>query len=212
MTLPPAPDPADLQPSLELWHGGRSFVRCHDSSFGASEFNPRRDVSLRFRPFTSRGRTVPTIYGAEAITGALSETLLHLVPPTGADRRLRQSRLVAHVISTLAPRRDLQLVDLRDDALVELGLTRAGLIESPPDAYSETAAWASAFFHCPPKPDGLLWNSRLEPATLALVLFARGRVDRHELVVVDPPEPLAVGRGLERVYEAAERLDLTIVM
>lgn len=167
---------------------------------------------MRFRPFTSRGRTVPTIYGSEAITGALSETLLHLVPTSGPDRRLRQSSLVAHVISTLAPRRDLKLVDLRNEALDRLGLTRAALIESPAAAYPETAAWASAFFDCAAAPDGLVWNSRQEPQTDAFVLFARGRVDRRELEVVDPPQPLAVGRGLDRAYEAAERLNLTIIM
>jgi RES domain-containing protein len=116
------------------------------------------------------------------------------------------------MISTLAARRDLRLVDLRDDKLAALGLTRAGLIESPPEAYPETAAWASAFFHSGVAPDGLVWNSRQELETLAFVLFARGRVDRRALRVVDPPEPLAVGTGLERVFEAAERLDLTIVI
>jgi len=210
--LPPPPDPVDLRPRLYLWKRGQTFVRCHDSSFGASEFNSRHDINMRFRPFTSRGRTVPTIYGSEATTGALSETLLHLVPTTGPDRRLRQSSLVAHVISTLAPRRDLHLVDLRDDALNDLDLTRAALVESPAGAYPETAAWASALFHCPAKPDGLVWNSRQEPETVALVLFARGRVDRRDLEVVDPPEPLALGRGLDRVYGVAERLDLTIIM
>jgi hypothetical protein len=195
-----------------MWKRGQRFIRCHDSSFGASEFNPRRDISMRFRPFTSRGRTVPTIYGSETIAGALSETLLHLVPTTGPDRRLRQSGLLAHVISTLAPRRDLQLVDLRDEALDELGLTRMALVESPAGAYPETAAWASALFHCPAEPDGLAWNSRQEPQTVAFVLFARGRVDRRDLEVVNPPEPLAVGRGLDRVHDIAERLDLTIVM
>ena len=187
-------------------------MRCHDSSFGASEFNPRRDISMRFRPFTSRGRTVPTIYGSEEFTGALSETLLHLVPARGEDRRLRQSRLTPFVASTLAPRRDLRLIDLRDVNLRELRLTRSGLIESPPEAYPETAQWASALFHCTAEPDGLVWNSRQKPQVLAFVLFGRGRVERRELDVVDPPEPLAVGRGLTRVYEAAERLDLTIIM
>lgn len=212
MYLPQAPDPADLQPPLYVWDTERKFVRCHNSEFGASEFNPRRNVSMRFRPFSSRGRTVPTIYGSAEITGALSETLLHLVPATGPDRRLRQSKLVPFVISTLAPRRDLQLVDLRDEALDELGLTRAALIESPAEAYPETASWASALFHCSAEPDGLVWNSRQEPQTVAVVLFARGRVQRRDLRVVDPPEPLAVGRGLDRVYDTAERLDLTIII
>jgi RES domain len=167
---------------------------------------------MRFRPFTSRGRTVPTIYGSQAITGALSETLFHLVPPGGPDRRVSQSKLMSFMISTLAPQRDLQLVDLRDDALEDLGLTRAGLIDSPAEAYPETATWASAFFHSRAQPDGLIWNARQKPETLAFVLFGRGRVGRRELDVVRPPEPLAVGPGLDLVYEAAEELDLTIVM
>ncbi|MGH3002913.1 MAG: RES family NAD+ phosphorylase [Gaiellaceae bacterium] len=212
MYLPPPLNPADLRPLLYAWKRGDPFLRCHDSSFGASEFNPRRDVSMRFRPFSSRGRTVPTLYGSATISGALSETLLHLVPATGHDRRLRQSKLVAHVISTLASRRDLQLVDLRDEALDDLGMARAGLIESPPAAYPETAAWASAFFHCRSRPDGLVWNSRQERESLAFVLFARGRVDRRDLDVVVPPEPLALGDGLDRVYEVAEQLDLTIII
>jgi hypothetical protein len=62
------------------------------------------------------------------------------------------------------------------------------------------------------QPDGLAWSSRQEPQSLAFVLFARGRVDRVDLDVVDPPEPLALGRGLDRVYELAEQLDLIIII
>jgi hypothetical protein len=37
------------------------------------------------------------------------------------------------------------------------------------------------------------------------------RVRRQRLRIVEPPLPLAVGRGLERVLELAEQADITIV-
>lgn len=195
---------------MVVWAAGRGFVRCHDSSFGANEFNPRSDVSMRFRPFTSRGRTVPTIYGSASIAGALSETLLHLVPVTGGDRRLPHGKLLGHVLSTLAARRDLRLIDLRDPGLPPLGLSRSALIESPVAAYPETARWASSFFHCAALPDGLVWNARQSRDDLAVVLFARGRVERSQLRVVQAPEPLYIGVGLERVSQAAYGLGITV--
>jgi hypothetical protein len=191
---------------------GSRFIRCHDSSYGANEFNPRRDVSQRFRPFVARGRTVPTLYGSDELIGALSETLFHMIPPEGHSRRVRASRLLAWLSSTLAPRRDLRLVDLRDDVLDDhpLGLTRADLIESPATVYPETAEWASAFFHTRAKPDGLVWNARQDRDKLAFVLFARGRVARSDLRIVDPPISLFT-TGFERVLEAAEQAGITIV-
>ncbi len=192
---------------------GRDNARCHDSSYGATEFNPHREISQRFRPFTSRGRTVPTLYGATELIGALSETLFHLVPPEGEDRCVRQSRLMEWMLSTLAPRRDLALVDLRDVALPTLGfgLTREALIDSPDLSYPATARWASAFFHSSAKPDGLVWNARQDRKAEAMILFARGRVARHDLEVVQPPMPLYGSPGFDRVLEAAESAGITIV-
>lgn len=211
--LPPAPDPSLIEdPQIFVLDQGARFVRCHDSSYGANEFNPRRDISQRFRPFSSRGRTVPTLYGSDELIGALSETLFHMLPPTGTSRRIRASRLLAWMSSTLSPRRDLRLIDLRDQALEDhpFGLTRADLIDSPATAYPETAEWAATYFHAATEPDGLAWNARQDRATLAFILFARGRVARSDLKVVDPPLSLFTS-GFERVIEAAEGAGITIV-
>jgi hypothetical protein len=211
--LPPAPDPDSItDPAIFVLRQGSSFVRCHDSSYGANEFNPRRDISQRFRPFVARGRTVPTLYGSDELIGALSETLFHLLPPEGPSRRIRASRLLAWLSSTLAPRRDLRLVDLRDEALEDhpLGLTRADLIDSPATAYPETAEWASAYFHAKVEPDGLVWNARQDRNKLAFVLFARGRVARSDLAIVEAPLSLFT-TGFERVLEVAEEAGITIV-
>jgi hypothetical protein len=160
----------------------------------------------------SRGRTVPTLYGSNELIGALSETLFHMIPPQGSSRRVRASRLLAWLSSTLAPRRDLRLVDLRDEALDDhpLGLTRADLIDSPATVYPETADWASAYFHSTAEPDGLAWNARQDRDKLAFVLFGRGRVARSDLRIVDPPLSLFT-TGFERVLEAADEVGITIV-
>src|SRR5712691_12060591 len=149
LRLPHPPAPSDLQDlPIRTWRGGETFARCHDSSYGATEFNPRREISQRFRPFASLGRTVPTLYGANKLIGALSETLFHLVPPDGEARRVRQSRLMEWMLSTLAPRRDLALVDLRDIALptIGFGLTREALLDSPAISYPATARWAADYY------------------------------------------------------------------
>ena len=209
--LPAPPDPSTLVPAVLVWRAGTALVRCHRSTYGATELNTRSDVSQRFRPFAAGGRTVPTLSGSELLAGALSETLFHDVPVTGPARRIRISRLLEWLGSTIAPRRDLRLADLRDASLGALGLTREHLIESPALAYPETAEWARALFHSPAAADGLVWNARQRREKLAMILFGRGRVARSDLEVVEPPLPLAIGRGLELVLEAAERAGITIV-
>lgn len=206
-----APPPAaELEPDIYLWPRGDEVVRCHNGSYGATEFNPHPKISQRFRPFTARRRTVPTLYGAESIEGALSETLFHAVPVDGPDRTVGLSKLVAWQISRLTPIRDLRLADLRDESLPKLDLSRAELIESPATSYPQTAKWASAFFHCPQEPDGLVWNSRQAKEELSLVLFSRGRVARTDLGIAKSPVPMAVGQGAAMVYAAGEKLKITI--
>lgn len=201
--------PGPLRPKVFIWKAGVEIVRCHHSAYGATEFNPKR-ISQRFRPFTSRRRTVPTLYGSESIKGALSETLFHAVPVDGPDRSVRLSRLVAWQVSRLAALRNLRLIDLRDPALADLETTREDLIESPADSYPVTAEWADTLFHDALEPDGLVWNSRQAKDQLALILFERGRVARADMDVVKEPMPLAVGRGLDLAYEAAEELEITL--
>lgn len=187
-------------------------MRCHDTTYGSTEFNPEPKISQRFRPFVSRGRTVPTLYASMTLDGALSETLFHLVPVEGPDRSVRLSRFTGWAISHLEPKRELRLVDLTDDRLTDLELTRQEMIESPASVYPETARWAQAFFDCPLKPDGLIWNSRQSQGSLAAVLFARGRVTRRDdLAVKASPELMDSGRGADLVEAAAERMEVLLV-
>jgi hypothetical protein len=201
-----------MKPAAHVLPAGEELVRCHDTFFGSTEFNPDPKISQRFRPFTAQRRTVPTLYAATTFEGALSETLFHAVPVDGPDRSVRLSRFATWCNSRLRPKRDLLLADLTDAKLPALGITRDELIGSPATSYPETARWAKALFECDLEPDGLVWNSRLVPSSLAVVLFGRGRVSRMEdLESVGPLTPMSNGRGAEMLEAAAERMGILLV-
>jgi hypothetical protein len=184
-------------------------VRCHDARFGASEFN-RTASEGRFRPVRVRGRIVPTVYGAQDDRGAIAESVFRPVPVGAAVKRVRRARLAPIMISTLACTRTLRLASLHGNGPRRLGASRAQLIDSEADQYPALTAWGQALHDCRAAPDGIIWRSRHYDDSYSFVLFG-DRVRRHELRIVEPPLPLAAGRGLELVMELAEQADITIV-
>ncbi len=151
-----------------------------------------------------------TIYGAQDDAGAVAEYVFRPVPIGAAVRQVGRARLVPIMISTLASSRTLRLASLHGNGLPRAGATRAQLIDSEADQYAALAAWGQALHDCPATPDGIIWRSRHYDDSYTFMLFG-DRVRRHDLQVVEPPLPLAVGRGLERVMELAEQADITII-
>ena len=184
-------------------------MRCHDVRFGATEFNATASPG-RFRPVRRRGRIVGTLYGAQDDAGAVSEIAFHDVP-LGVDHALiRLSAVTSMVLSAVSPRRLLRLASLHGHGLRRVGASRAQLIESEADRYEALAAWGQALHDCPSQPDGLVWRSRHYDDAYSVVLFG-DRVGRRELEVAEPPLPLAVGRGRERLFALAERAGITLI-
>ena len=107
---------------------------------GATEFNAS-NVSRRFRPVIRSGIVVPTLYGADHVHGALSETVFHDVPIRGNGRRILRKALLPMMRLTVIPKRDLPLVWLHGASLRRLRVTHGELIESSSSQYSRTAAW-----------------------------------------------------------------------
>lgn len=206
---PPASSP---NPLFETWESRKVFFRCHNIRFGATEFNPGMGKG-RFHPFLGLGgrrRRVPTLYAADSLAGALSETIFHNLPVRGPDKAIRRSLLLPMVVSGLIVNRDLALVQLYGYGLRRLEVSRAELIESEADQYGQTAAWAQALHAHDKKPDGLVWVSRQYDASLALVLFG-DRVSRGRLEVVEAPLPLYLGPGFDEVQKAADAAGITIL-
>jgi hypothetical protein len=207
--VPKPPEPSALNPLIHEWEAGRTIVRCHDTRFGATEFN-RTASEGRFRPVRISSLIVGTAYGAQDDAGAIAESVFRPVPVGTAVRQVGRARLVPVMVSTLAAGRPLRLASLHGNGLRRVGASRAQLIDSEAVEYTALAAWGQALHDCPAAPDGIVWRSRHYDDSYTFVLFG-DRVRRHELQIVEPPLPLAVGRGLERVMELAEQADIAIV-
>lgn len=153
---------------------------------------------------------IPTLYGADDVAGALSESIFHNVPARGPGKRIRRSALDPVRLSSLVARRDLVLANLSGPGLSRIGVRRSELIDSPASAYAETARWAEAIHRDAPV-DGLLWVSRQNDRALAVVLFG-DRVPTSDLAIEVDSVPLHYGPGWQSVLEAAEEADITVVL
>jgi hypothetical protein len=205
------PPPDDLPtPNVEIWPAGKPIIRVHNVKFGATEFNPGFGEG-RFHPLNETGgKTVATLYGSNTLDGALSETVFHDVPVSGALKLIRQSKLVPMLATTISPLRDLTLIQLRGFGLKKLGVTRIDLIDSDANQYGTTRRWAAAL-RLRSAADGLTWMSRQHDASEALVLFG-DRVERSAFEVSDPPRSLyPPSPGWLEVLRAAESAGITIV-
>lgn len=211
MPLPAPPEPQALEPLISVWSAGRPLVRIHHRRFGPTSFNPNGGRG-RFHPFPGAdGLPVPTLYAADSLDGALSETAFRAVPVRGPARRLAASRLTSLRLSVLRPDRDLRLAALHGHGLRRLGVTREELIGTESADYPATVAWAAALHAAPIGLDGLEWVSRQHDTSRAVVLFG----DRIEPGALDPrrgPIELDRGPGWEAVLRAAEQAGILIVL
>jgi len=205
------PDPEEREPLVHGWPKGERIHRCHDVRFGATEFNPGLGGG-RFHPlYAAGGGKVPTLYGANTVAGALSETLFHHVPVRGAHRAIRRGTLFTLLLSTLAPRRELRLAQLHGYGLRRLEVSRKELIDSEAVQYPATRGWGEALHRSPLELDGIIWVSRQHDTSFACVLFG-DRVDRSDLDVVEPPMPLVWGPGFDQVQRAAEASGIAVLL
>ena len=205
--LPEPPPAATFDPATTTWSAGRRLYRVHDVA-PANAFNPGHGRG-RFHPVRDgRGESIPTLYAADEIDGALSETVFRGV--RGSGGRLHRADLESLYLSRLVLEVDLRLVDLTGLALRRLGLTRGQLLEAPERLYRATARWAEALHEADPNAHGLQWVSRQCDTARAGVLFG-DRVDPSRLRPEGPAEPLRAGTGFRRVCDAAGRANIVVV-
>lgn len=217
-----------------VWASNRPLVRVHDSAWGAGE--PHRGPEgmtglvwprsrfAHFRP-APRRRWVGTIYGGEDAVAALSETVFRTVPAAAGEERrpgkVLARHYLAHLISTVAPTRDLSLIDLTPPGLEALDLTEGAVVTAPASTYPAITELARQLYAQAAPADGLVWRSRQRRDRLAVALwFAAGPraaatrgagLVRADLRVVQPPEPLLAGNGMRRLLAVANDLGITVV-
>lgn len=203
----------DLRITLHALEVGTVLHRVHLNQYGPAQFNPGVAGNARFSPIRNqRGDPIPTLYAGTTLQCALMETVFHDVPYSGALKTVNRSKLVDQVHSTVTLARQLQLVDLSTIALRKLGVQRNQLIDTEKDQYPNTRRWAEAIHAQCLEAQGLMWVSRQDDQSRAVVLFG----DRVPTGALKP-----AGHGLsllehtatyEQVLALADRIDVCIVM
>jgi hypothetical protein len=176
--------------------------------FSAGDANRRG----RFHPFNPgrKRSSLPVLYGADSLAGALAETVFHDVPPRGT-KIVDAGTFVHHLGQQIIANRALLLADLTGPGLIRLGVRRAELLEGGPRSYPQTAPWAKAIHDGGTRVDGMMWVSRLYDIGRSIVLFS-DRVAKDELTLVpgQPPLVLATGAGLDAVGTLADQMAITL--
>jgi hypothetical protein len=181
----------------------------HSSSYGAAQFNSSNRSDARFSPIERPdGTTIPVLYGASTLAGAMMETVFHDVPtpPGGYILDIDALREQNLVVSRMRPKRRLQAVDLSAKGLKRLGLHRTDLVDTPVAAYPRTREWA-AWLHAATPAKGLLWTSRQDDTARAVALFGDRLAESAFKVEVDC-ETLCQDEHLDALLELAEHIGI----
>lgn len=135
------------------WERGATRHRAAPIRHAGSVFTPAGMGNGRFSPLADR----PHTYVAEQRSAALLESVLH--EANGPNPRIYRAQLEAVELVKLRFRREVRLVDLRDDALSDHGLVPAELTDALPLHYACTRAVAERIV-ATKGTDGFVWTSR----------------------------------------------------
>lgn len=224
----PVPDPSQVdlrRLTSTVLPSGTPLRRGHRSRHDPADPVPATDGLPDARRMT-RFAPVPGAahaYVARREIAALLESTLHDV--VAGYPRIRWPQLVGWSLSHVTLRRDVRLIDLRDEALAALGLERRQLVATDPGHYPCTRVWAERLHgrHVGGQPTaGLLWHSRqaeihadqgIRPILADVLVGEQAEVavlwpagPGPWLTVVGGPWPLDTGRGLELVRDVANLL------
>ncbi|TFZ49835.1 RES domain-containing protein [Serratia proteamaculans] len=201
----------ELQVNFSTWPSGQNIYRIHSICYTAIQFNPGTRGNARFSPvYDSRKQRVPTLYGGINTGVAVMETLFHDLPEhtDGVAYDMGNLRGMAH--SVIAPKVDLNLVDLNPKTMKKMGVNRAQLLDSTADQYIYTQEYATAIHAAHPAAHGLKWSSR-QHGDSALMLFG-DRVHPDQLAVISESEVIIdSNRVLDAIDEEADQLGVVLL-
>ena len=114
---------------------------------GVVRFNDRDRGNARFSPIRDRAaKIIPTLYAGVRYNCALMEAVFHDVPVGGGPTTIDPAKLDSFVCSKVETLRELFLIDLTSMGLRHFGLKNTDLIDSDPNTYPLTRAWAEALY------------------------------------------------------------------
>ena len=201
--------PKYVHPLITTWRAGRGLYRVHPVGYEPNQFNPgQAGRPGRFHPIRDTyGDLIPTLYAADRIDGALSETVFHNVVASGV---LFRAELATRNLTRIELRRDIKIADLSGHGLRRLGLDRMQLLEPGAQSYADTAKWAEAIHRSDASIEGIIWVSRQFDRAKALLAYG-DRLKTDDITVIGAPERLDQGKGYRRAQQAASAAGITII-
>ncbi len=196
---------------LTPWGAGTTMYRVHETIYAVDEFNPSSKGNARFSPILDpSGNVIPTLYAATTPRGALMESVFRDVPYRAGFKHVDRKRLEGRACSTLLFQTNFQLVDLSKVALRGLGIPPRRLIDTTKAHYPVTRSWAEQVYAVHAKAQGLLWSSRQDDRSLAVVLFG-SRVQASDLLDGKFSRPL-IRNGVPEDFVVELATDLRVLL
>lgn len=159
--MPPSPFTAE---QLVL-PAGKELYRVHSTNRQGTAFNDGHGNPTRFAFFGTP--VVPIMHAAETERAAITETLLHDIPPTGGTLRVTDYERTA--LAGLVTRRELRLASFLGLGLRALGVNATDVTVTDAARYPETVRWADAAHRA--GFDGVAYMSRLCNSDQAYAFF-----------------------------------------
>jgi hypothetical protein len=185
--------------------------RVHKTAYAVDQFNPSPKGNARFSPIHDpSGSVIPTLYAATTPRGALMESIFRDVPYRAGFKNVATKRLEGKVCSTLRFRTNFHLLDLSKVALRGIGIQPRQLIDTSKAHYPVTRAWAEQVYAAHPHVQGLLWSSRQDDRSLAVVLFG-SRVQSSDIVDGNLSRPL-IKKGVSVDFVLQLATDLKVLL
>lgn len=153
----------DLPVGAVLW-------RIHAASLAGDTFNPGFGFS-RFAPIGPKTKRVPTVYAADGFEAAVYETTFHDLEPAQPFKTYPLGKLADVRCSVLRVANPLALSSFLTPDLMKLGIARSQLIDTPAREFPDTRRWSAALHRKDPATQGMLWESRPYPSSLAIMFF-----------------------------------------
>ena len=193
----------DLAVGAILW-------RIHAESLAGDTFNPGFGFS-RFAPIGPMRKRVPTAYAAEEFEAAVYETIFHDLDPAQHFKTYPLSKLADVRCSVLRVAAPLVLRSFLAPDLMKLGVARNQLIDTLSREFPDTRRWSAALHRKDTVTEGMVWESRAYPSSLAMMFFG-DRVPPGALSVVNTVRIDADPSLAMRFKALADRSGITLTV
>jgi hypothetical protein len=154
-------------------------------------------------------RCCTPLYAADAIDGALMETVFHEAATPSAGAYLRRSEIAAKgpIVSEIRTILELQVIDPTSTGLRRVGLAKPQVIDTDAAAYPATRALGQHLYMACPAACGLQWMSRQLDRSRAIMLFA-DRMPPGSVVQAAPSRSVLEDDIEARIMDLAEELGM----